>query len=72
VASKPGDLILDPFGGSGTTGKVAMELERRSVLPDRNFTGEGGYEMLARWNACTTVQLLQRIHLHVTDSDHDG
>jgi DNA modification methylase len=48
LASKPGDMILDPFGGSGTTGKVAMELERTSVLLDLNFTGDGGYETLAR------------------------
>jgi site-specific DNA-methyltransferase (cytosine-N4-specific) len=48
MASKPGDLILDPFGGSGTTGKVAMELGRRSVLLDINYTGEGSYERVAR------------------------
>jgi DNA modification methylase len=48
LASKPGDVILDPFGGSGTTGKVAMELDRRSVLLDINYSGEGGYEALAR------------------------
>jgi len=47
-ATKPGDLVLDPFGGSGTTGKVAMELGRRSVLLDINYTGEGGYDQLAR------------------------
>lgn len=47
-ATKPGDLVLDPFGGSGTTGTVAMELGRRSVLLDINYTGEGGYEQLAR------------------------
>jgi len=48
AASRPGDLILDPFGGSGTTGKVAMELGRRSVLLDVNYTGEGGYERVVR------------------------
>lgn len=48
LGSKPGDLVLDPFGGSGTTGKVAMELGRRCVLLDINYTGEGGYEQLAR------------------------
>jgi len=48
LASREGDLILDPFGGSGTTGKVAMELGRRSVLLDVNYTGEGGYERVAR------------------------
>lgn len=36
AGSKPGDLILDPFGGSGTTGKVALELGRRAVLVELN------------------------------------
>jgi DNA modification methylase len=48
ISTKPDDLVLDCFGGSGTTGKVAMELGRRSVLMDINYTGEGGYEVLAR------------------------
>jgi DNA modification methylase len=48
MASRKGDLILDPFGGSGTTGQVATELGRPSVLLDVNFTGEGGYERVAR------------------------
>lgn len=44
LGSRPGDLVLDPFAGSGTTGKVATELGRRSVLLDINYTGAGGYE----------------------------
>ena len=32
--SDPGDLILDPFGGSGTTAKVATMLKRDWVLID--------------------------------------
>jgi DNA modification methylase len=31
-ASKPGDTILDPFAGSGTTGEVALELGRKAIL----------------------------------------
>jgi DNA modification methylase len=34
AASKIGDLILDPFGGSGTTARVAVELNRRAVSLD--------------------------------------
>jgi DNA modification methylase len=30
--SRPGDLVLDPFGGSGTTGLAARELGRNAVL----------------------------------------
>ena len=29
VSSNPGDLVLDPFSGSGTTAAVACQLERR-------------------------------------------
>lgn len=48
AASRRGDLVLDGFGGSGTTGKVAQQLGRRCVLVDRNYTGNGGYERLVR------------------------
>ena len=30
--SNPGDIVLDPFAGSGTTGKVAKSLDRNWVL----------------------------------------
>jgi hypothetical protein len=33
--SKPGDLVLDPFGGSGTTGIEAIRLGRNAILSDR-------------------------------------
>jgi DNA modification methylase len=36
AGSKPGDTILDPFGGSGTTGQVALELGRRAILCELN------------------------------------
>ena len=36
LGSKPDDMILDPFGGSGTTGVAATELGRRSVLIELN------------------------------------
>jgi DNA modification methylase len=48
AASRPGDVVMDVFAGSGTTGKVAMELGRRSVLLDIDYTGAGGYDQLAR------------------------
>lgn len=34
AATKPGDLVLDPFAGSGTTGRVAVKLNRRAMLVD--------------------------------------
>lgn len=30
--SNPGDIVLDPFGGSGTTGKIAKKLQREWIL----------------------------------------
>lgn len=36
AASKPGDLILDPFFGTGTTGAVAKRLGRRFVGLERD------------------------------------
>lgn len=36
AGSRPGDLVLDPFGGSGTTVKAARRLNRRGVMLDLN------------------------------------
>jgi len=36
LGSRPGDLVLDPFSGSGTTGLAAVELNRRAVLIELN------------------------------------
>jgi DNA modification methylase len=34
LLTKPGDLVLDPFAGSNTTGRVAEDLDRRWVAVD--------------------------------------
>jgi DNA modification methylase len=34
AATKQGDLVLDPFGGSGTVGEVAFNMQRRFFLMD--------------------------------------
>ena len=36
LGSRPEDLVLDPFSGSGTTGLAAAELNRRAVLIELN------------------------------------
>jgi site-specific DNA-methyltransferase (adenine-specific) len=36
ASSKPGDIVLDFFGGSGTTGAVAAALGRNFILMDQN------------------------------------
>jgi site-specific DNA-methyltransferase (adenine-specific) len=35
ASSRPGDLVLDPYAGSGTTGVAAARLGRRWLLVDR-------------------------------------
>jgi DNA modification methylase len=37
AGSKAGDMILDPFGGSGTTGRAAIALQRRATLIDLSY-----------------------------------
>ena len=37
AGSKPGDVILDPFAGSGTVGRVAERLNRRWVCMDLKY-----------------------------------
>lgn len=36
ASSRPGDWVLDPFGGSGTTAAAARELGRHAVVIDSN------------------------------------
>lgn len=36
AGTEPGDKILDPFAGSGTTGMVAIELGRKGILIELN------------------------------------
>ena len=40
AGSKPGDTVLDPFGGSGTTAQVADKHERHSILIELNPCNE--------------------------------
>ena len=44
LGSREGDTILDPFGGSGTTGVMARELARKAILIELNPT----YNQLAK------------------------
>lgn len=36
LGSRPGDTVIDPFGGSGTTGAVAHDLNRKAILVELN------------------------------------
>ena len=44
AGSRPGDMVLDPFGGSGTTAQVALQHGRRVTLCELN----PAYAVLAR------------------------
>lgn len=50
AGSRAGDVVLDPFGGSGTVARVAVRLGRRAVHLDL------AYHELARTTRCTQIQ----------------
>lgn len=39
--SRRGDVVLDPFAGSGTTGEVALELGRKAILVESSSLCQG-------------------------------
>ena len=61
ASSNPGDLVLDFFAGSGTTGVACLELDRRFILIDNNlqalqvmqcrFEGQTGIEWVGQEKA---------------------
>jgi modification methylase len=51
ASSRPGDLVLDPFCGTGTTGAVARRLGRRFIGIER----DPGYAVLARERIAAVV-----------------
>lgn len=54
AGSKPGDMVLDPFGGAGTTGLVADRLGRSATLIELNPE----YAQLARERITADAPLL--------------
>ena len=54
AGSRLGDCVLDPFAGSGTTGKVALELGRKAILIELN----PDYVKLANDRTTTTIGML--------------
>ena len=63
AASKPGDIILDPFFGTGTTGAVARRLRRRWIGIDR----ETKYVDAARARIASTLPLDESAMLGVPE-----
>ncbi len=56
ASSKPGDLVLDPFCGSGTTGVAALELGRRFIGID---TSEEYLELAEKRMSQTQLDILK-------------
>ena len=56
AGTKPGDTVLDPFGGAGTTGLVADRLNRNAVLVELNPE----YRALAQERITDDAPLLAR------------
>jgi modification methylase len=53
ASTKPGDVVLDPFMGSGTTGAAAKQLGRHWIGIER----DSGYVEIARWRIASTEPL---------------
>lgn len=57
AGSRPGDTILDPFGGAGTTGLVADRLQRHAILVELNPQ----YAEMARRRICGDAPLFAEV-----------
>jgi len=42
--TREGDIVLDPFAGSGTTGEVAAEMGRKIILIESSATCQTALE----------------------------
>ncbi len=51
-STAPGDRVLDPFGGSGTVGRVAIRLQRKPVLLDLAYHGQQAKRMRVQVEMC--------------------
>jgi site-specific DNA-methyltransferase (adenine-specific) len=60
ASSRPGDIVLDFFAGSGTTGVAALELDRRFILVDNN--PEAIQVMVQRLNGVDGIEWIEVEH----------
>jgi len=66
ASSNPGDLVLDFFAGSGTTGEAAILLGRRFILADNN--PEAMKVMRERFRKYSTVEFTETTNLDSTET----
>jgi len=53
--TEPGDVVLDPFAGSGTTGEVALEMGLKAILLESSEIAQQALEH--RISRCTEGSL---------------
>lgn len=58
AGSRPGDIVLDPFAGSGTTGEAALKLGRQPVLVDLGYQ-DLQRERLGLWASAPVARSLR-------------
>lgn len=61
LLSKPGDIVLDPFGGSGTTAVAAIQAGRHCVLIDNKYD----YCLIAKERLINTCKMKEIIEEQV-------
>ena len=66
-STEPGDLVLDPFGGSGTTGLAADRLQRDALLIELNT----GYAELAERRVRQDFAMFADVRLETAPPDRD-
>jgi len=67
AASRENDTVLDPFGGSGTTGQVAASLNRKAILCDVCYNEGDPYLELAKKRVNTPVRISKIKPVRKTD-----
>jgi DNA modification methylase len=67
AASRENDTVLDPFGGSGTTGQVAASLNRKAILCDVCYNEGDPYLELAKKRVNAPVRISKIKPVRKTD-----
>lgn len=64
-SSLPGDLVFDPFGGTATTGVVAKQVDRRSILIEKD-----AQNIRAMHERLASNRTSDDIHRFIPDYEH--
>ena len=77
LATRPGDVVFDPFGGAGTTAIAAMKLGRKFVVTELDpdyvrITNEKLVAMRGHMPICLASLGAARIHHAQTQRYHQA